>query len=527
MLNNIINNSIEGECLVSSVFFRRVVFGCCLAIGLTSLCDTVHAVSPITLPPAEEREIQDTKKQLTEAELVKLDQAHLINEECGKLNEKSFPQGYGFTVFSSAPLSSEDEWWKGFQDEVLSRLEILASHNNYNIRAMLKRIEASRQMLRQVQAGYYPTLSIGLGYEASRDSGRETAPYATATPSTFFTARATMSWEIDIFGRVNQKAKGQKANLDVNRLEYEAMHLSLEAEVATNYSTLRMYEQQLSVAMSHLKSQEDILKIAEARYKAGLVSKLDVAQAKNMVSSTRLLIPRYRAQLMTARNALATLCGVNSVDIDNLVGQGDMPHLMTPLQVGVPADLIRRRPDVAEAEAQIDVLAANLGVAKKAYLPSLTLNATIASTAHEAKYMFGDHSLSFSVVPTLSWTIFDGFAREAAIAETKAEMEAQIETYNYTLMTAIREAEDAMQQYVAAGRELTLYADVLENSNEVVTLSLERYRHGLTDFTDVANAQIIYLQNHTNYQTARANLFNCIVALYKSLGGGFSGLDSK
>ncbi|MDE5842359.1 MAG: TolC family protein, partial [Muribaculaceae bacterium] len=359
----------------------------------------LYATDPIALPPAETKESDSQFNKLREIEEI----AHELkrNEKEGnkvyRLMGDSLPDGYGFQIFSSAPLSDDEDWWKGFEDPVLSRLEVLAAKNNYNLKALLKRIEASRQMMRQTMAGYYPTLGINIGYDADRDSGRESAPYSTATPTTFFSVGATMSWEIDIFGKIRQKAKVDKANIDATRLEYEGMQLSLSAEVATYYSSIRMYQQQLNVAMSHLKSQEDILNIAEARYKAGLVSKLDVAQAKNMVSSTRLLVPRYRAQLMSARNALATLCGVSCVDIDKLVGSGDMPHLMTPLQVGVPADLIRRRPDLAEAEAQIAGIAAKLGVAKKDYLPSLTLDATIATTAHEIKYLFGDHSLTFSV----------------------------------------------------------------------------------------------------------------------------------
>ncbi|MDE6810993.1 MAG: TolC family protein [Muribaculaceae bacterium] len=497
----------------------------CLVIGLVNI--PLFATNPIKLPPAES-DVVEVKSDLTTSPDTIFKDPNVISPADSpvyKLKEDSLPDGYGFMIFSSTPLPDDKNWWHGFDDPILSRLETLGVRNNYNIKAMLKRIEAARQMLRQIKSGYYPTLSLSIGYNANRDSGRESVPYATAQPATFFTAGATMSWEIDIFGRIAEKAKAENANIDVTRLEYEGMLLSLSAEIASNYSAFRMYEQQLSVAMSHLKSQEDILNIAEARYKAGLVSKLDVAQAKNMVSTTRLLIPKYRALLTSARNALATLCGVNSVEIDKMVGQGDMPHLMSPLQVGVPADLIRRRPDVAEAEAQIENIAAKLGVSKKQYLPSLTIDATIASTAHEAKYFFGDHSLTFSVTPTLNWTLFDGFSREAAVAQIRAEMESQIETYNYTLTTAVQEVEDAMQLYIAAGRELTLYADVLENSNEVVSLSLERYRHGLTDFTDVANAQISYLQNHTNYQSARANLFNCIVNLYKALGGGYNDLN--
>lgn len=454
-----------------------------------------------------------------------VDQDSLARLKSVRLSPDSLPSGYGFSAFSSSPMFDCTAWWGTFDDPVLTRLETLVQKNNYNLRAMLKRIEASRQMLRQTRAGYYPTVGLMAGYDIDRDSGREASQATDAFTNTFFQLGATVSWEIDIFGRIYEKSKADRASLEATRLEYDGMLLSLEAEVATQYAALLMYKQQLEVAQTHLKTQEDILAVAEARYKAGLVSKLDVAQARSMVSSTRLLMPQYRSNMMSAVNALATLCGISTADVRNMVENSTTPHLSVPLQVGVPADLIRRRPDVAEAEKQIEVLAARLGVAKKDYLPSLTLNATLGTSSHNAKYLFGKNSFNYEINPTLTWTLFDGFAREAGVAEAKAQMEAEIETYNYTLMTALQEVEDAMQNYVSAGRELTLYADVLESSEEVVNLSLERYRHGLTDFTDVANAQITYLQNHTQYASSRANLFNCIVRLYKALGGGFSGLN--
>lgn len=481
-------------------------------------------VDPIKLP-ATENDSVSTAGTTPRLDSPVINTDSLTRTVSLRLSADSLPSGYGFTAFSSKPMSADTDWWSTFNDPVLTRLEALAQKNNYSLRAMLKRLEASRQMLRQTRAGYYPTVSLMAGYDINRDSGRESKPYSDAFTDTYFQLGATVSWEIDIFGRIYEKSKTDRANINATRLEYEGMQLTLEAEVACQYASLLMYKQQLEVAMSHLETQENILAIAEARYKAGLVSKLDVAQASSMVSTTRLLMPKYRSSMMSAVNSLATLCGVKSSDIRNMVENAAMPHLTVPLQVGVPADLIRRRPDVAEAEMQIEAMAAKLGVAKKDYLPSLTLNATLGTSSREAKYLFGKNSFNYEINPTLTWTLFDGFAREAGIAEANAEMEAEIETYNMTLTTAVQEVEDAMQNYVAAGRELTLYGDVLEASQQVVDLSLERYRHGLTDFTDVANAQISYLQNHTNYQSSRANLFSCIVRLYKALGGGFSGLD--
>lgn len=507
---------LKGDCSHGIKWLITFIPTLCLA------CSNAFAVEPVELPKAEPTSVEiyspsDSISPIPNAALTE-------NFPVAKLTSDSLPSGYGYSVFSSAPLSSSQEWWLSFDDPVLNKLEALARRNNYNLKSTLKQLEASRQILKQTRAGYWPTLSLNIGYDYTKDSGRESLPYSKPSPSNYYQAGAAMSWEIDIFGRIAQRSKIDKANIEVTRIEYEGLLLSVAAEVATQYSNLVMYEEQIQVALTHLKTQENILAIAEARYKAGLVSKLDVAQANSMVSQTRLLIPGYTAQATTARNALAALCGVSGMDIEDIMGESALPHLKVPIDIGVPADLIRRRPDVAEAEMQIHSLAAKLGVAKKDYLPTLSINATIGTSSREMQYLFGSHSLNFEIAPTLSWTLFDGGSRRAGVAQAKALMESEIESYNMTLTNALKEAENAMENYIAAGREVDLYYDVLESTQEVVDLSLERYRHGLTDFTDVANAQITYLQNNTNYQTSRSNLFNCIVNLYKALGGGFSGL---
>ncbi|MDE6330842.1 MAG: TolC family protein [Muribaculaceae bacterium] len=438
-----------------------------------------------------------------------------------ELRADSLPASYGFSYFSDSPLPDSEKWWETFNDPNLTRLMSLAAVNNYDIKAMLKRIEAARQVVRQAKSGYYPTIGLSAGYDVSRASGREAKPYDNESAISFFTVGATMSWEVDVFGRVSAKVKADKAAVEASQCEFAGMQLSLAAQVGSYYSALRMYEEELKVARTHLKTQQEILAIAEARYKAGLVSKLDVVQAQNVVSTTELMIPEYESEVATSRVALATLCGVTYQDIAAITDNDTRPQLVPPSGIGIPADLIRRRPDIAQAEKDIEQLAAQLGVAKKEYLPSLTLNATIGTSAHDISDLFGKNSMSFEVAPTLSWTLFDGFARSAAVAEAKAQMEAEIDDYNMTIATAIQEVENAMAKYEASKRQLALYDDVMTNSKELVDLALERYRSGLSSFTDVAGAQVTYLTNQTNYEVSRANCFVSLINLYKALGGGF------
>ncbi|MDE6246859.1 MAG: efflux transporter outer membrane subunit [Muribaculaceae bacterium] len=413
------------------------------------------------------------------------------------------------------------EWWRDFGDANLNSLEELAIKNNYNLKAALKRIDASREMLRGVYAGYSPVINLQAGYEYSKDSGRESKPYTSISPSSFFNVGASMSWEIDVFGRIREKAKSSKINIDISKLDYDSFILSLTAEVANDYGALCLYYQQLKVAKAHLKSQIELLDMIKSRYEAGLVSKLDVAQAENTVNSTRLRIPVLEAQQETMKNALALLCGSTPEEVVSLLTAESQPTLQMPGMIGKPADLLRQRPDLLKAERQIDAIAANLGIAKKDYLPSLTLDASIGTSAHNIGDLFGKQSLNYSVTPTLTWTLFEGLARRSNIAEIRAEMEAEIETYNNTVLTAINEVDNAIINYNKAIEELSLYDQVLATSREMLILSIERYKLGLVAFSDVATAQTTYLTYQTSLLTARNGCYNSIVSLYKAIGGGY------
>lgn len=442
--------------------------------------------------------------------------------DAAPIQADSLPKVYQNDDFPSTPMPDTDKWWTTFNDSSLTTLIETAVKNNYNLRATLRRIEASRQMLRTTYAGYYPTVGLYAGLDFNKDSDREKLPYTQEADNSSFNMGATLSWEIDIFGRVYEQAKGSKANLNVSRVEYEGMMLSVAAEIAQDYSNLRMYQRQLNMARTHLSSQTEMLRIVEARYEAGLVSKLDVAQARNTLNSTRLMIPSLEANITTSRNALATLCGIPESALNSIIDDNTNLKIVPPPGVGTPADLVRRRPDIVEAEQQIVSLSSQLGVAKKDWLPTLSVNATVETSAHSFGDLFGFRSLHYSVEPQLSWTLFNGFAREAGIAEARAELEAQIDSYNMTLLTAVQEVNNCLASYEAASRELELYKEVIKDSEEVLKLATERYKLGLTDFSDVATAQISLLSQQTSFESATANCFNSLVALYKSLGGGWT-----
>lgn len=437
------------------------------------------------------------------------------------LSVDDIPSSFAGSISSEPVDGSLSQWWTVFSDPNLNQLEELAMKNNYNVRSSLKKIQAARELLKGVYSAYSPVVGLSAGYDFERDSGRESTPYATNSNTSYFQMGATVSWEIDLFGRISAKAKTQKSNIKISRLDYDALLLSISAEVAINYGALCMYHQQLKVAKSHLKSQQELLEMVKSKFDAGLISRLDVAQAENSVNMTRLRIPTLENGVEMSKLAIATLCGVKSEKISSLLFAEYQPALSIPEAIGQPADLLRNRPDIALAEEQIHNIASQMGVAKKDYLPSLSINGEIATHSHDAAGLFGKSSMTFSLVPQLTWTLFDGLSRKFNITGLKAEMEAQIDNYNNTVLTAIQEVDGAILKYDTSRKELALYDDVLENSRQMLILSIERYKLGLVNFSDVANAQITYLTYQTNLLTTRNNCYNSLVALYKSLGGGW------
>ena len=406
-------------------------------------------------------------------------------------------------------------WWTSFQDTVLDSLITIGVDNNYDILMAARRVEIARQTLNQARSLYYPTLELSGGWKQSRAAG---------TTGSAWSLGIDMSWQVDIFGKVTAQAKNRKAQWRASRIQRDGMMLTIEAKIAATYFSLRTLQGQLEVAREQIASQQKILDIVKARYEAGLNSKLDVAQAQTVYLSTVASVPTIENNISTTMNALAVLTAMDVDRLKAMVSSGSvaLPPYDRLLAKEVPSDLLRRRPDIAQAEAVIDADAAALGVAKKDYLPSLSIQGSIGTSAHRMGDMFGKNSLSYSIAPTLSWTIFDGLSRKYAVAEAQEQMQADIDSYNLTVLNALSEANNAFGNYDTALRQIELYAAVANQANEALTLSLDLYTSGLNSYRDVATAQLDYLNYTDRLVGAKGSALAALVAIYEALGGGWN-----
>ncbi|MDE6266049.1 MAG: efflux transporter outer membrane subunit [Muribaculaceae bacterium] len=438
-------------------------------------------------------------------------------------NMDSIPGRWLYSGENFQPDPAEDQWWTLFGDTLLNNLIAESEENNSSLIVAMRNIEIARQNLNIARSQYFPQIGMSASWTKTRDTGYGTSRRSTGPDySSQFAGTVDMSWQIDLFGKISAKAKQQKELLNATRAERTGMMVSVAAEIATNYLQLRATQAKLSLAQEHIASQEHVLNIAKARHEAGLASKLDVAQAQTIYNSTLATIPMLEADSRAYIDAIALLTGAFPDQmVERLSRQRLMPSYNHVISTGIPMELVRRRPDILQAEYQLAASAAAVGIAKKDFLPVLTLEGSIGTAAHNAGDLFKNDSFTYSITPTLSWTIFSGMSRTYSLRSAKAQMEADIENYNYAIRAAIEEVDNAMSRYQGELHQIERLTLVVGSSRETFDLSLDLYKQGLTGFLNVANAQIDYLNYSTSLISAREEALLTMVSLYKALGGGW------
>lgn len=434
---------------------------------------------------------------------------------------ESMPGRWLYAPEKTLELPPDDNWWKGFDDPVLDSLVSVAAERNYDISIAMRRIELARQGVRSAQSGYYPTINLSAGWTASQTSGAMTSHIGDAVHNNYMSLAAQASWEPDLFGRITARVKEAKAGVKVSKADFAGAIVTVCSDVATAYIELRMYQAELALMKEHLASQGRVLDIVKARHEAGLVSELDEAQASTVYGSTKAQIPAIQSGIAGSINRIATLLGLYPAQISEYLSDPlPLPAYKDEISMIMPAELLRRRPDIVEAERALAQQAAALGVTKKEFLPSLTIQGSVGFAAHDAGELFKGHSLTYSVAPTLSWTLFDGFGRRAAVASAREQMSIATAQYEQAVLGAVTDVENSLSSYATATQLVDDLRDVVKSAATFMGDAVEQYRSGLTNFTPVADAQISLLQYANSLIQARAQRLTSIINLYKAQGGG-------
>ncbi len=445
------------------------------------------------------------------------------------LTTDSLPAAWSYTPenLQEIPGGESDHWWRQFSDPLLDSLIVLGVERNYDLRLAQRRQEIARAAMNQARSGWFPTIGLSAGWNAEKSSGATGRGATVSVPSeSYFNAGLNASWEIDIFGKVAAGVKAKKAQYNASRAEYAGSMVSMTAQIASTYFTLRSQQRLLQVAQAHCESQMKIVKIAQARFEAMLASKLDVAEAWQTYYSTAASIPMLENAIKASVNSLGILVGEFPPEAARMLAEpGPLPNWKSSVSAGVPADLLRRRPDIVEAEMQLAAAAAQVGIAKKDFLPTLTIEGNVGTASRRLGDLFSGHSFTWSVAPTLSWTIFDGFARKYQLVSAREQMQSAIDSYNLSVLNAVGETENALSSYDASLRHIDLVEKLCVQNEEALRLAVERYKDSLSPMTDVVNAQLNALSGESELVQAQASALNSLVSLYEALGGGINPID--
>ena len=437
--------------------------------------------------------------------------------------DKPLPQGWEEdTQIFQQVLPVDDQWWKAFQDPVLDSLISVAVKQNYSVLTAIDRINMAKANLRMERGNFFPTIGLNAGWTRQQSSGN-TSDLPQSTQH-YYDASLNMSWELDLFGSIRNRVKAQKENFAASKEEYTGTMISLCAQVASAYINLRELQQELAVVQKNCASQEAVLKITEVRYNTGLVSKLDVAQAKSVFFSTKASIPQIESGINQYITTLAILLGTYPQEVrPALTAPGTLPDYMEPIGVGLPADLLLRRPDIRSAERSVNAHAAFVGTSKSDWLPQVFLKGSVGYAAKDLKDLTHHKSMTYEIAPALSWTLFKGTQLVNATKLAKAQLDEAINQFNQTVLTAVQETDNAMNAYRNSIKQIVALREVRNQGQETLTLSLELYKQGLTPFQNVLDAQRSLLSYENQLVQARGYSLLQLIAMYQALGGGWSG----
>ncbi|HEV7670887.1 MAG TPA: efflux transporter outer membrane subunit [Thermoanaerobaculia bacterium] len=428
--------------------------------------------------------------------------------------ELQAPDGWHAPLPEGAAGGDLSTWWEQLGDPVLSQLieDALGASPDLDLaRARLREARARRDL---AAAGLLPTVDASTSASASRSNG---------STGEHYDAGFDASWEPDVFGGGRRSIEAATADLESVEASLGDTQVSLAAEVALNYVDVRSLQGRIENAEESLKRQSETLDLTDWRFQAGLVSQLDVDQARAAREQTRAQIPSLQTSLEAAKNRLAVLLGraPGAVE-DRLAEAAPIPRVPERVTVAIPADLLRQRPDVRAAERALAAQTARIGVAEAARYPSFRLNGSLGVGGLSLAALTGGSSLAHSLALSVAETIFDGGRIGRQIEIQRAGERQAFATYRSTVLLALEEVENALVS-LARNRERQEALRLADQAAQsAADLARQRYSTGLTDFQSVLDSERTQLSTSDNLKSTEADVTTALIQLYKALGGGWS-----
>jgi NodT family efflux transporter outer membrane factor (OMF) lipoprotein len=423
---------------------------------------------------------------------------------------------------------SEDDtigWWTTFNDPTLDKLIELFSTQNLTLQTAAVRILEARAQLGLVQGTIYPQQQEMTG-DIFTIGDEETQ----VTVDRYYNAASIgfdVGWEMDFWGKYRRSIESADANLLSTIADYEDVLVSLTAETARTYVNIRTLQERIKLAQNNADRQQESLDLVNLQFEAGVVTELDVLQAKTLLSTTRAAIPNLEAALYSAKYALALLVGVLPEEIDALLEPNQpIPEVAGQVATVLPAELLRRRPDIRRAEMQAAAQSAQIGVARAELYPSFSLFGSIGWSANDIGdnslgEIFESNSFSYTFGPAFRWQLFNYGRLKNEVRIQDARYQQTILNYQNTVLNAAREVEDAMKSLVNSFEEAKYIQASVESSERSTELSTLQYEEGLVDYQRVLDSIRSLTVRQDEFAQTKGEIATNAIGLYKAFGGGW------
>ena len=421
-------------------------------------------------------------------------------------------------------------WWDVYGDLELSAIVTQVSVSNQTLAAAETQFRQARALVREARASYFPQLTIGVGVQRAHfpnTASSVTSNLGTVAPprgtTSSFTLPLDASWEPDLWGRVRRSVESNQAGAQASAADRENVRLTLQAEVVQDYFQIRAIDAQSRLLDETVAAYTRSLQLTRNRFAAGVASRVDVAQAQTQLTTTQAQAIDLGVQRSALEHAIAVLIGRPPAEFSVPV----MPLQATPpaIPVGVPSELLQRRPDVAASERRVAAANAQIGVATAAFFPSVTLSASAGFQSTGIASWLTAPSHFWSVGASVSETVLDGGFRRAQSDQARAAYDGTVATYRQTVLSAFEEVEDNLAALGILEREAAAQDEAVKSAEEVVTLTLNQYRAGTVSYLNVVVAQATALTNEVNAVGIRGRRMIASALLVKALGGGWRAGD--
>jgi len=435
-----------------------------------------------------------------------------------------FKESDGWKVAQPDEAAIRGNWWEIFEDEQLNVLEASVDISNQNVAAALANLAAARAVVRQSRSEFFPTVTAQPGVTRTRQANVNN--FVTSTTSgrrgttTIYSLPFDASWEADLWGRVRNTVAANSTEATATLADLENTRLSMTAELASDYFQLRGLDAQRELLNSTVTAYEESLRLARVRYDTGLASDQDVAQAETQLNTTKAQATDVGIQRAQLEHAIAVLAGKAPAELS--IPAAPLKANLKRTPVSLPATLLERRPDIAAAERRVASANAQIGVARAAYFPALSLTGGGGFQSASLGSLISSSAFTWSVGANLAQTLFDAGRRRAVTEQARAIYERTVAGYRQAVLTAFQDVEDNLSTLRILEQEIEEQDAAVKSSQRYLTLANDRYRLGIDSYLNIIAAQTSTLNNQRTAVNLRTQQAVATVQLIKAVGGGWT-----